>query len=505
MAASVASIRRGVRHDFCKAHRPPSRFGAWEKNVSQDPPSVDGDYLRFVRRLVKKEFPIGWDVSYGSFVDTFIPKNSARSDMSPSLESWRAEVDKRTFEAYLRGRPWPGFEEFLLRYKEVPTVGKVRPLGVPSREFDLLGPLHKSIYQFLTGKEWLLRGSPTASRISSTCIHEWQTSVDLVSATDGLSVEVTETILGALLSKATRVPGAIKVLAHESLRPRWTRGKRTGFVRHGQQMGTYLSFPLLCLQSYCMARWATRGWDSKYLVNGDDAVISSAKRVSNSDYPPFAVINDRKTARARNFVEVNSTQFLRRGGTWRKVPVLRRGVGYTDVQGVYHLATACRNAGPQWQAAFSKSALDNRILPSSFGFRLSVRDSHKREMDLFRSWYRSPPPDHPPASRFVLLEDEPCGAGADAFRRNLFEEGREGRKREAHSWANFKSVYPMSRRVPLTRPPFAETLALARLKPPVRRRKLWCHVDGFDPVVRGLPALEGGADGEEAFLVFPHR
>nr|UUT42654.1 MAG: hypothetical protein [Botourmiaviridae sp.] len=525
-AASLASIKRGLRFGACRMHPPPSAFGEWSARVSQDPPPVDPDYLRFVRKVVRAEFRFGWDEGlYESFVDSFIPRNSARYEAGTgALDQWRndrcemgvsapiplhdPQFSKEDFERVLRsGRPVPGepdgSRDFLLRYKEIPTVGKVRPLGIPTPAWDLLGPLHKSIYQRLTSRRWCLRGSPTPSRISKVCTADWQTSVDLVSATDNLPVEVAETILGALLSKATRVPGPIKVLAFESLRPVYTGpGGVEGQVLHGQMMGTYLSFPLLCLQSYCMARWAVRdqGKRARFLVNGDDAVISCDRPVVASDYPPFAILNDGKTMRASRAVEINSTQFLwvRRKG-WVTVPVLRRGAGYADPSGVRHLATACVNAGPKWQDAFVKLRLDGSIQPRELGLSLRVRGVFLRERSLLKTRFRTPPPPREVSSHWDLLPEPPSEAGLVAFRRELWRVGRTSDKLPDLDWSAYRWFYYRPRPIRLTQLSYTRALRLDGTEHR-RREKLWCHAPEFVDNV-SLPDVVS-VDGE-AFLVFP--
>jgi len=161
-------------------------------------------------------------------------------------------------------------------------------------------------------------------------------------------------------------------------------------VTHGQMMGTYLSFPLLCLQSYVAARWATRSTEAGILINGDDCLISSPFPVLNSDYPDWAIINESKTGRFRSVAEINSTCFLREArGRWREVKHLRRGGGSRDLRGHIHQAAVCRAAGPLWERAFVLSKARSRwvLLPSSLGFNLGVLESFKYERRLKRRGY----------------------------------------------------------------------------------------------------------------------
>nr|UVB78517.1 RdRp [Beticola ourmia-like virus 2] len=259
-------------------------------------------------------------------------------------------------------------------------------MGIPTYRWDTLGPLHECLYSYLGGKDWLLVGPPTADRISSVCQFDWQTSVDLVGATDNLLLDVADTILCAALAQCELVPGRVRQDAVDSLRP--TVGDSS--VTRGQMMGTYLSFPLLCLQSYVAARWAVRGRDARVLINGDDCLISCRTPVLNSDYPSWAVINESKTGRFQSVAEINSTCFLRDSrGKWKEVKHLRRGGGSRDLQGHIHQAAVCRAAGPLWERAFVLSKLRSRwvLRPSDLGFDLGVLETFKYERRLHRLGY----------------------------------------------------------------------------------------------------------------------
>jgi len=155
-------------------------------------------------------------------------------------------------------------------------------------------------------------------------------------------------------------------------------------------MGTYLSFPLLCLQSYIAARWATRDVEARILINGDDCLISCPRPVLNSDYPEWAIINETKTGRFKGVAEINSTCFLRETrGRWREVKHLRRGGGTRDLQGHVHQAAVCRAAGTVWERAFSLAKAKSRwvLRPSQLGFDLRVLETFKYERRLKRRGY----------------------------------------------------------------------------------------------------------------------
>nr|UYL94555.1 MAG: RNA-dependent RNA polymerase [Botourmiaviridae sp.] len=388
-AHSVSSVKKGLPSDCCPIHRPPSVRDSWfSKACEPSPPSSSPDYLRFARRIVREVCPLGWDRDYERFCHSFFPKRSSRFDRGYSSDFWSNRSTWLNFQArVLAGGPLPkGAGGWRLRYKDVPSAGKLRPMGIPTYRWDTLGPLHECLYSYLGRKDWMLVGPPTSSRIDVTCRFEWQTSIDLVGASDNLRLDVADTILSAILSRCGKVPGLVRQEAVESLRP--SVGDLE--VTHGQMMGTYLSFPLLCLQSYVAARWATRGVEAGILINGDDCLISSPLPVLNSDYPDWAIINETKTGRFRSVAEINSTCFLRDSrGRWREVKHLRRGGGTRDLQGHVHQAAVCRAAGPLWERAFVLAKSRSRwcLRPSDLGFNLGILEVFKYERRLSRRGY----------------------------------------------------------------------------------------------------------------------
>jgi hypothetical protein len=425
------------------------------------PPPSDPAYLRFCRRLVKREFKLGWDSSrYPSSVHSFCPKASARAESRGYYMGWTASdfwsclsseypgsgsepiSSKREFSSFcLHGRPstrvstgapvpdgdyhhppLPFPFGFGLRVKDIPTVGKTRVIGIPSLNYDVLGPLHRAIYGHLTTRDWLVHGSITPERINKICVGSSQTSVDLVNATDGLRLDVTETILGALLSKSTAIPGGIKELAFTSLYPSLGKG---GWVTNGQMMGTYLSFPLLCLHSYCSAMWASRKSGRRGIgVNGDDVVVSHD--LPFGEHPDGYEKNVSKTLTSSVTCELNSTVFLRRRGEWCEVRNLRRVGGDSNLKGFRHMAEACQKAGPKWVSAFIRSGLGKRWQLSMEDYGLSTR--HRlvwlRALRLRGRGSRVGVPVVPLEDRYRMTDREPTVAEKTAFGIDLFDNGR---------------------------------------------------------------------------------
>lgn len=387
-------------------------------------------------------------------------------------------------------------------YREVPTAGKVRPLGVPSLDYDYLGPLHKTMYNCLTKQKWLLRGKPTSKRISQVCTYAWQTSVDLVSATDGLRLDVADIILETAFRSSHSVPGAIKVMAHESLRPLVCKTEgEFSYVTFGQMMGTYLSFPLLCVQSYIAARWAARGLDANFLVNGDDTLISADRPIEKDRYPRGFQLNELKTMRQTNAAEINSTQFLKEGRRWREVRALRRGIWYNTPEGTCHAADACLKAGPNWQVAFAR-LLGRKYKPSELGLELWHPGVNREENRcLGRDYIRIIRPNTIP-SKFDLDTKIPTYGDMIAFWCDLWETGRGGLGKLEKS-----KILGTLQKAPTCRYKLTGTRLAYRLLERdrmERKERTYCYSRLYERVDQEINAWRY-VEGEEGFLVRTER
>jgi len=427
LAHSVNSLKRNLPAG-CKRHTPSAR-SAWEANVLSNPPPISEDFLTFVRERVESLFPSGWDRDYARYVGEHLPNPTAREPLKSRADRIWSGRRGEYFDLALRGLV-P--ERLTARYKEVLSAGKVRPLLIYSEYIDLLAPLHRMIYDHLTRTDWLLVGPPTPKRISSVCVGDYQTSVDLVNATDGLSHLVTDTILDSVFRCSQWLPDGLLSLAKQSYRPgfRAASGEMV-YVAHGQMMGGYLSFPLLCLHSYCAASFAARDCRSpRILVNGDDAVISAERAITVQDYPSGYRLNDDKTIRARNVVEVNSTTFLKQGGKWGEVRHLRRGGAPTDFPGILHMALAVRKAGPRFVDAFWRARIGRHwgMLPSQLGHSTYV--SFLREAGLLRHRYPTALPEQSDPSDEEGLRRirgrDPTPVEAEVLRSFFWSNGRRG-------------------------------------------------------------------------------
>nr|WAK77910.1 MAG: hypothetical protein [Botourmiaviridae sp.] len=428
LAHSMSSIKRNLPAG-CR-HHTPSKREEWESLACSQPPPQSDEYLQFVKSEVTRLFSPGWDRHYENFVNSHLPNPSARKPRFSRADLLWAGRREEFLNGCLTDTDLPSV--LTARYKEVPSAGKCRPLLIYDENVEYLGPLHKLIYSTLRRNDWLLCGPPTEERITSVCVGNVQVSIDLVSATDGLYHSVAETILDAMFFTAWKIPRSLRRLAKASLSPVFQSKCGTlRRVRHGQMMGAYLSFPLLCLQSYLAARWATRfDPDARYLVNGDDTIISTSREVGVQDYPIGMRLNTDKTIIARDVVEVNSTAFLRSRGRWREVRHLRRGGALTDYSGMLHMAAAVSASGPQWVDAYQRSRIGRRwgFLPSQLGH--STYAAYLRERQMLRTRVPTRLPDleqiEIPASLRKVTGRDPSVREAEILRDFLWQTGRLG-------------------------------------------------------------------------------
>jgi len=436
LAHAVSSIKRNLPSG-CMRHTPSVRQ-QWEANVLSQPQPSSPEYLAHVRRVATRVFTPGWDRKYHDFVGRFLPNPTARACKGRADLLWSGRRDE--FLTLTTSEEGSGPLDFHARYKEVMSAGKRRPLLIFDENNDLLAPLHSTMYSYLCKQDWLLCGPPTEKRMTSVCSGRYQTSVDLVAATDGLNHDVAQALLDCAFFTSVKVPRRLRRLAKSSLEPRFVSSSgKVERVRHGQMMGSYLSFPLLCLQSYCAATWAARfDLDARFLVNGDDAVISASREVTVQDYPPGYRLNDDKTIRAENVVEINSTCFLKRGGRWREVRHPRRVGAPADFPGMLHMAKAVC-ISPGMVDAFQRCRIGRRwgFLPSQLGHY--GYPAHLREQGLRtrRNWTPLPEAsseDFFPEELVRVVGRDATPVEAESLRVAFWKHGRMGgSKRDVYS------------------------------------------------------------------------
>jgi len=403
--------------------------------LTSPPTLLPAGYLKFVRKRVLSLFRKGWDSSiYENFCYVNSPGLAGTTDSSRLEGGCLGAVND---QVTLLDRSL-GFIPYDTRSIDaqlivVQSAGKPRALTKFSSEELVLRPLHKSIYEHLSRTvPWLCRGDPSAAKLKKAGFERGKgilVSGDYRSATDNLSLEVAETILDALL-ETSFVPESVCAHARAVLRPTlWNLEEDMEFrVTRGQMMGSYLSFPLLCLQnflSFDYARTEAGLPRMPILINGDDILFQS----SDESFPERWMsvvrglgleVEKTKTSVDVDFGTVNSTLFKwAEDGMLSVVPTLRFGmlrpVEFTNSLGSsFHSFTRGLPQDVLWRAArtfFSwhlVSLKSVRLFPDEMGFRGSLAFRMSRIFGLLGrdlSLVRAP---GAPVPHNVVLSVESC-------------------------------------------------------------------------------------------------
>nr|WAK77870.1 MAG: RNA-dependent RNA polymerase [Botourmiaviridae sp.] len=415
-------------------------------------------YLAFLRKETRRLFRKGWDTGlYEERVLTCSPS------LSGTLECPRSQggcggsgLDHASFiDACLSGTldERPVVEAELL---VVQSAGKPRPLTKFSSDTLCLKPLHTSIYDHLRSQRWLSVGDVRSEVLERAGFKASRggelTSGDYKGATDGLSIEAAEVILETILEGAICVSPLVRAYALASLRP-LVGSQRLGIgqmvPRIGQMMGSFLSFPLLCLQNRFAFLWAVRsaGLDVREaerlpcLINGDDILFQSDRKVSDEW---MAVVSSlgleverTKTSVSPSYGSLNSTLLRWSGNNLRVVPTFRFG-RLRSCDFVTSLAREfsqwlCASGSRRFRAAIvffrRRVALmrSTRLTLLELGFRGSLA---QRMAELFSLVPNGPcsfkPPPAPVGHNIVLRSDEVTlvpeeELGAELLRENARE------------------------------------------------------------------------------------
>nr|WAK77834.1 MAG: RNA-dependent RNA polymerase [Botourmiaviridae sp.] len=314
------------------------------------PPSLPSGYIAFARKVVRRLFPHGWDAGLyeRSVLNCDVPLSSCLENRrgGGGVHGYASNPNSGGFRhsdflsTCLEGATRPLRVDSGLTV--VQSAGKPRPLSKFSADALHLRPLHKAIYDKLSREKWLCRGDFTTEVLQragfSYVSGETLTSGDYKSATDNLSIEVAEAILDELLRATVSVPGSMKAYAMNILRPTlfsFEHGIDEFVPSRGQMMGSFLSFPLLCLQNRIAFLFSghTVGIDNSEfpcLINGDDILFRSGPQFS-AHWMGFVSslsleVEKSKTSVSPEYGSLNSTLCRRYGAFYRVVATVRMGM-----------------------------------------------------------------------------------------------------------------------------------------------------------------------------------
>jgi len=273
-------------------------------------------FIDFCRGRVEKMFPFGWDEDYAKCIENVTLPLSAgvglpRGEGGVASSGWARDDYVSACSTGNLEFKFPSSVNFQV----VVAEGKARGITVTHKEHQVLKPLHNVLYDFLSRKDWLLRGDarPDCFEDFEACRGEVFVSGDYESATDGLSTEVSEAILDTLLSKCRYTPEGVRRWALMSLRSeiRYEDGQVVEQQR-GQLMGNLLSFPLLCLYNFLAFKFVVKR-RVPLKINGDDIVC----RLTREEYRDWEAglkglglkLSAGKTFVHPRYFAVNSTYF----------------------------------------------------------------------------------------------------------------------------------------------------------------------------------------------------
>jgi len=365
------------------------------EGVVRPPACLPRGYLAFVKREAGRLFPVAWDKTYREHCYTTGPP------LSSTLENSRKHggglsttMSHPEFLEYTLGTALPPNTSVRAKPMVVQSAGKPRPLTKFSDSCLVIKPLHKAIYDRLSSESWLLRGDVTQAALDKAGFRKgngFLVSGDYKSATDNLPLEAAEVILNVALRNSSRVPEGIRDYARRLLRPIFLHAGEEIQVSSGQQMGSLLSFPLLCAQNYIAYKWAIfshfkRRVSMPVLINGDDILFQSSDPLFYESWIKVVgcvglEVESTKTSVSDDFGSLNSTLLRWRSDKLVVVPTLRFGMlrtsRYANSISKSFSSFACPglpaqvrfNAGLEFVKWHLATILRTNLAPHELGFR----------------------------------------------------------------------------------------------------------------------------------------
>jgi len=301
----------------------------WMRKMKKEV-DVDEDHLARYRKLFSGNVPQGWNKKKYPYV----PNGHATREHSRTTGgNWHREE----------------FDESC-HHTLVFSSGKPRVVTCySSYNSQVLYPLHRSLYHYLQRRSWLLVGDPTNEHVSGLNGTGDYLSFDYVGATDNIKAEYVRAGIEILIEKSDGMSDdekrCLRVLGNLKLNSRDKRqdeydistywdSNEDEFDRHrsdfprGQPMGSFMSFPLLCLTnktivdlsltdlleegSITFSQWTAH----RSLINGDDLLLREPDKKTNLRdriiYNGGQVgmeTNKEKCLQSQALAEVNSTLF----------------------------------------------------------------------------------------------------------------------------------------------------------------------------------------------------
>jgi hypothetical protein len=306
---------------------------AYVRRMCTAGPPPEPGFLGFVDEKIEELFPAGWDRHY---------RVKARGLLLPvkaCLEAGRRRGGgrSRNFELPRLRRVALGWERLdapdtRARVGSVVDGCKNRIITYSSLEQCALKPLHDTIYDHLSTQDWLLRGDATARSFRGFTRRSGEVFVsgDYEAATDNLNQAVYRRCLTRLreldAQRGGGIPASVWDLAMTRVSSFIYNERMCGVQRRGQLMGSFLSFPILCLVNYLTFKWLVPR-EVPVKINGDDIVFRAspeeAKVWMDGVGASGLVLSKGKTLVNECFFTLNSTPFRGERNRVRLVPFVR--------------------------------------------------------------------------------------------------------------------------------------------------------------------------------------
>jgi hypothetical protein len=204
------------------------------------------------------------------------------------------------------------------------TGGKWRLVSKFEARRSFLSPVHQTIYNHLSKKNWLLRGEATPEVFKDFTSRDGEIFVsgDYESATDNLNISLSHLMLDCMRQTSTHIPHTVWREARKALVAKFANGAAQ---TRGQLMGSLLSFPLLCLANFLAFKWAVKR-KVPLKINGDDIVFRCRPEEAEKWFKEIAqsglTISKGKTLTTKSIFSLNST-FFHAGERVEQCPLIR--------------------------------------------------------------------------------------------------------------------------------------------------------------------------------------
>lgn len=433
---------------------PRSLSASYVKKMCRSGDPADRGFLEFITKEIPRLFPRGWDRGYrGRAGRLLLPVKAC------------VEAGRRLGGGRTQNKRLPFLRRVALGYERIdqPNLGsrvttvvdgcKLRVVSVSSVEQAALSPLHDTLYDHLSKQSWLLRGDATPRALSHFTHKRGEVFVsgDYVSATDNLKMDVYHHLLDCLQKTSSVASGVWDLARQRSRLLLYAPGTGiSGWQARGQLMGTFLSFPLLCLVNYLTFKYLVRR-DVPVLINGDDilfrATMEEFTRWKEGVGKCGLELSPGKTMVDEDYATINSTLF-RCGRVVHIQPFVRARALFSKPESPQAVAGQFASLAPglngkrlhPWQRYFLSSTARSQINLSQRSVRrglgMRVSDQVLRQVGLYRRerFYSNLSKEEPlPASLPPGEFNSPFPQGFRSFERRCLtrQEWRRGRDMQA--------------------------------------------------------------------------